>query len=102
MWPIFLSNGMLNKCPKIYSCGAGTPYWTDGVVPADVGVSANITAYMSVSFTGNDYRCKHNKESFNIQLEVMRCSPTEHDVIYKYMNTLGYFDTCSIAFCGMM
>ena len=95
-------NRILNKCPKHNSCGTASPYWTDGVVPAYVGVSTNITAYMSYSSTGNDEDCKWYKGSNNIQLEVMRCSLTEHDVIYKYSGIIGYLNICFHAFCGMM
>ena len=97
---------MLNMCPKQYSCGTANPYWTDGVAPTDVGVPANITAYMSYSSTGTDSRCKFENGSYNIQLEVMRCSLTEHDVVYKYIPSgrdhAIYHYTCTEAFCGMM
>ena len=99
---LIIGNRMLNRCPQRYSCGTLFAYWTDGVAPAAVGVPANITAYQSISSTRNDGLCKWDNESNNIQLEVMRCSLIEHDVIYKYSGNKGYYDFCGVGFCGMM
>ena len=76
--------------------------WTDEVMPKDIGVSTNVTVYGSVSL---DY--SNNCKDYPVQIEVMRCSLIDHDIIYRYINNLNRYDTkypdsCDFAFCGMM
>ena len=102
---------MLNKCMKRLSCGTNYPYYKVEVAPAEIGVLSNITANMSAFHIGKGDDCKHySKDSYysmyNVQLEVMRCSLAEHDIIYKYIPSGSshtifhdvYWDT----FCGML
>ena len=90
---------MLDKCPKVYSCGTAVGIWTDEDMPTDIGISATVTVYGS-SNHGN--YCKQ----FTIQVEVMRCSLINNDFIYKYTGSnsavTSYPDICDLAFCGMM
>lgn len=83
---------MLNKCPKMYSCGTRVPIWTDDVMPTSVGVPTAISAYQQ---TSND-QCPGP----HFALEVVRCSwKTEHDLVYRQV--VASYHTCSTAFCGM-
>ena len=95
----FIGSQLLNQCPKIYSCGGYNAIWTDQPMPKDVGKRTIITAYVSQStdFTTN---CK----KWGAHVEVIRCSLTDHDFIYRYMNTaydMTYLATCSFVFCSM-
>ena len=87
---------MLSKCPRQYSCGANIPYWTDEPMPTAIGIPTRVTAYASLSWDYND-ACKY----FNIQIEVMRCSLTDHDFIYRHPDVNDYNGTCWATFCGM-
>ena len=92
---------LLNKCPKVFSCGSLYAIWTDEDTPKDIGVPTNVTAYGSSSY---DYssRCKE----FTIEVEMMRCSLIDHDFIYRHINNSAhgtkYFSGCAFAFCGML
>ena len=83
---------MLDSCPKYHSCGTFYPYWTNEMMPKEVGVEATVTVY---GVEGDNCQ-KHWR-----LVEVMRCSnTTAHDLIYKPFN--GFGSRCLDGFCGMM
>ena len=95
-----LGSQLLNKCPKRNSCGTVFPMWTDEDMPKVIGVPTNVTVYGS-SLSDLSSNCKDD----TIQVEVMRCSLIDHDLIYRYIDgpyKNKYPDTCNLAFCGMM
>lgn len=84
-------NRLLSTCPQKYSCGTAHPFWTDEIMPKDVGVPKKIKVYGVVR------QCK----SLTRELIVMRCSSTkEHDYIYQ--QTSKYTTACQAAYCGMI
>ena len=86
---IALGKRMLNKCPKWKSCGAYRPIWTDESMPDSVGQLVTIKAFRVY---------KDDCKSKAYRLQVIRCSLTDHDYIYRYLG--GYYDKCPYAFCG--
>ena len=89
---------MLNKCPRIHSCGSNLSYWTNDVMPKAVGIATNIYVYSSASKDGT-VSCK----KYSLKAQVMRCSlKTDHDFVYKFNDELeDDEDLCAAAFCGM-
>ena len=86
---------MSSKCPKLNSCGADLPYWTDEPMPTALHTPQLIRAYASQS-----YDQKASCKIFTLQVEVMKCSSsTGVGYIYRYNGT--YSNLCSAAFCGM-
>ena len=92
---------MMDKCLLRYSCGTNVAMWTDEPMPKDIGVPTNVRVYGSRSA---DYRslCKQ----YTIQVEVVRCSLIDHDLVYRYISNdyynTPYPDNCPFAFCGVM
>ena len=83
-------NMMLDTCPPDYSCGTDGGMWSDSVMPSDVGVISNITAYISWA---------SNCQQFTTAVYTMRCSTSiPNDFIYKYTDS---FESCYFSFCGM-
>ena len=88
-----LGNRMLTICPAEKSCGTNYPFWTNDIMPSEVGVANKVYAYGRHS---DDCRAER------INIEVMRCSwNTSHDFIYKYIPNDYYEYSCDRAFCGM-
>ena len=85
---------MLDHCPKQFSCGTATPYWTDEKMPDQVGVVKTVKAYGVSGIFIDD--CKY----FHRDIQVMKCSDKPNDFIYK--QSTNYLSTCNQAFCGMM
>ena len=56
------STRLLNTCPPVYSCGTDNSYWSDDVLPTEVGVLATITAYMSKAL---DYSCNFEQATWS-------------------------------------
>ena len=73
---------MLDKCPKETSCGTRHPYWTDDAMPDSVGIPTTVKAY---TVEGNN--CKAHP----IAVQVIRCSRTSHDFVYRYAGEYAGF-----------
>jgi len=83
-------NKLLDTCPPPRSCGSHIGFWSNAIMPSEVGVATQVRAYGS--WTSGCYQ-------FPIYIKVMRCStPSQHDFIYQYAETREVFHN---AFCGM-
>ena len=88
---VLIGTKMLNRCPKLKSCGGYNPIWTDSAVPIQINVISNITAYAA----GED-----NCKSIVVKLQVTRCSRDSDDLIYRYVGE-PVVGKCRSAFCSM-
>ena len=85
-------NQMLNKCPRIRSCGAFKPLWTDEKMPDAIGVETDVKVYGV-----GRLKCKQ----LTLVVKAMRCSwNTDYDIIFK--QTTNVKRNCYYSFCGSM
>ena len=83
---------MLNKCPRLRSCGSYVPHWTDEEMPKVVGVETDLKVYGAGS---------RNCRYFTRTVKAIRCSwDTDYDIIFK--QTTNITGNCYYSFCGMM
>ena len=83
---------MLNKCPRLRSCGSYVPHWTDEEMPKVVGVETDLKVYGAGS---------RNCRYFTRTVKAMRCSwDTDYDIIFK--QTTNITGNCYYSFCGMI
>lgn len=82
---------LLSSPPKPYSCGTYRPYWTDAEMPSSVGDIKMVEVFTPVEEISRAYIAR---------VEVMRCSKSPNDFIYRYVGTPA--TSCYEAFCGMM
>ncbi|XP_067946913.1 oncoprotein-induced transcript 3 protein-like [Watersipora subatra] len=83
---------MLDNCVPEYSCGTDYPMWADADMPKRIAQTITVQAW----YSGNGCASKIASGT----LQVLRCSESEYDVVYKHLPT-SYSSTCNRAFCGM-
>lgn len=83
-----------NTCPGRYSCGSDGAYWSDAVLPVEIGQTIDITFYESVDGPGYEGECKYR----NFNGRATRCSADRGGVVYIVNSQMsGGGDTV----CGM-